>query len=76
MINCSECQKPRCIFSPLTLTDNEQKNIGILKEHLLYVCGDEPYEDASIKMRRALTCESPVEIQYYSCMYNLTKGNT
>ena len=41
--------------------------IKIIKENLLFVCGDKLYEGSpEVLTKRALTCESPIEAPYYS----------
>ena len=66
VIDCSECKKPRVIYSDSKLNKTEEEKVAILKEHLLFVCGDDLYEGAAMKTRRALNSESPIEIAYYS----------
>ncbi|XP_063434558.1 uncharacterized protein LOC134715936 [Mytilus trossulus] len=70
VILCSECSKPRCIFSEKKLSREQDELILRLKEDSFYTCGGALVQDDSetvdIVVREALACNSPIETTYYS----------
>ena len=71
VIFCTECSKPRCIYSQSKLTHEQIQQISRLKDEDLYTCGaslfppDSPYQTI-IVVRAAIVCSSNMESQYYS----------
>ena len=74
IVTCSNCGKPRCLFSRKDHTKQEKSFLEKAKEED-YVCGNllvdqEPERNHSlhgvIYQRIALNCESPVEKEYYN----------
>lgn len=71
VMECGECSKPRCIYSPSKLASKDHDAIKHVKESDLFTCGsslfppDSVYNN-SIVVREALICSSNMETQYFS----------
>ena len=70
-IICQECLKPRVIFSACRLSEEQKVVVAQAVELHLYTCGSVLFPPTSphhstIVVRQALTCNDPVEAQYYS----------
>lgn len=71
VVNCTECEKPRLIYSKIKLSDRlSVQLITLLSEHD-YVCGSpvtvpESNLHGKIFTRLNIDCSSPVETSYYS----------
>jgi hypothetical protein len=72
LVNCTICNKPRCIFSKCALNDEEKTSLEILLDNVIYICGSpitpethNLYEKIYIKQK--IYCNSPIEAVYYSC---------
>ena len=65
-----ECFKPRCIYSEAKLTLKEKEILTDLERD--FTCGSilfpplSPYH-STIIVRTNITCQNPIEAQYYSC---------
>ncbi|CAC5419773.1 unnamed protein product [Mytilus coruscus] len=70
VVLCSECSKPRCIFSEKKLSREQDELILRLKEYSFYTCGGAlvqyDSETVDIVVREGLACNSPIETTYYS----------
>ena len=69
VIVCSECYKPRCIYSKAKLSKSESTLVSQLKNSRLYVCGSSLFATGSmladsVVVKEALTCNSAMEQQY------------
>ena len=69
----SECLKQHCIYSPCKLSHSELVQVTHVKETNLYTCGSSLFPPDSmvvykIVIKEALTCNSPIEAQYYSAV--------
>ena len=70
-IECFQCGKFRCVFSNQALNTNEKKELCLIKEEMNYSCGYSLFEEdhefyAKIFVREKITCETPIELAYYS----------
>lgn len=70
-IVCGECTKPRAVYAKSKLTVDEQGQLTDVKNSWLYTCGSSLFPPTSplhntMVVRQNITCESPVESQYYS----------
>lgn len=70
-IECSECGKCRCVYSPSVLHYGEEIELARIRESKLYTCGSVLFPpghmyEGSIIVREALTCNSTIEAQYFS----------
>ena len=71
-VSCTECRKPRVIYSKFALTDRQNMSlVKLLSEEYEYTCGAPVTPPRHIlhgvtMSRDNLTCASPVEIPYYS----------
>lgn len=65
-ISCVECGKPRCIYTPKSLTPAQESQLQQLKDELWYVCGDPLDENSPFVARRAISCSTVIEPNYYS----------
>jgi hypothetical protein len=79
LIQCGECNKWRVIYSKSKLTLQESEELTRFLDEIQYTCGDTFYDIASddtndsmknlfstVKINNTLTCNSPIEIPYYS----------
>lgn len=71
MICCSDCGKPRCIFSDKKLSQEEAALLQTAKENTDYVCGGPIFPPqhplvVKIGVRSDVTCTSDVSTHYYS----------
>lgn len=71
LVSCVECSKPRVIYSRHRLTERQQTSVVIGLSEYDYTCGSMllPPENPMFKnimTRTDITCQSPVELQYYS----------
>ena len=69
---CSECSKPRCIFSTNKLSAQEKCLLDHVKENYEYRCGSTlmPPEHSlhgKVFLRIMQRCSNHIEIAYYSC---------
>ena len=72
-IVCSECYKPRCIYSKARLSKSESVKLLQVQDSRLYTCGSSLFVSGSsladsVVVKEALTCNSPMESQYYSAV--------
>lgn len=72
VIICSECSKPRCIFSNNKLSAQEQCLLDQVKENNDYSCGSPlvpPEHDlhGKVFVRILQRCSDHIELAYYSC---------
>lgn len=67
-VTCTGCDKPRCVYSQSAITLHQIGQIHDIAEDIFYVCGSplSPNPNCPYVIRRALTCEFPVEVQFYS----------
>ena len=71
VITCQECRKPRCVFAAKKLDILAKKRVDDVAGSKLYTCGSFLFPPASgysltIVARQCLTCQDPIEVQYYS----------
>lgn len=71
VIQCTECQKPRCIYVASKPTVPQLRAITRVKEELGYMCGSQLFDDkhefhSLVITRQAIGCSSHVETVYYS----------
>ena len=69
-ITCEDC-KTRCFYSSSKLSQREVLEVERIKELKLYTCGSPLFPDDSplasnVVVREAITCASPIELQYYN----------
>ncbi|CAB4376372.1 unnamed protein product [Rhizophagus irregularis] len=70
-INCEDCGKRRCVYSEKSLTHEEQEDFQQVLDSYSYSCGapvfpDDHYLKELIFVRTQISCDSPIEILYYS----------
>ncbi|CAG8748188.1 32351_t:CDS:10 [Gigaspora margarita] len=70
-VNCESCQKRRCIYSNKSLTDNELCDFQQALDSYSYSYGAPIFSDNHhlkevIFVRTQISCDSPIEILYYS----------
>jgi hypothetical protein len=70
-INCEDCGKRRCVYSDKSLTREEQEDYQQALDSYSYSCGapifpDEHYLKEVVFVRTRISCDSPIEILYYS----------
>ncbi|CAC5366418.1 unnamed protein product [Mytilus coruscus] len=65
VILCSECFKPRCVYSNTKMTREQDGILLRIKEDDNYTCGDAFPEDSGLFVRESLSCNSEVEINYF-----------
>ena len=68
---CSECNKPRCVYTAASLSSEERNRLKCLAETRVYTCGSTLFPPESplhrtIVCRQTLNCSSVMETQYYS----------
>lgn len=68
---CEDCKKARCFYSSSKLSQREVLEAECIKESKLYICGSPCFPDNSpladnVVVREAITCASPIELQYYN----------
>ncbi|PKC04797.1 hypothetical protein RhiirA5_421760 [Rhizophagus irregularis] len=79
LIQCGECDKWRVIYSKSKLALQESEELARFLDEIQFTCGDSFYDIASndtndsmkklfsiVKVNNTLTCNSPIEIPYYS----------
>lgn len=71
VISCQECCKPRCVCAVKELDMHAKKMISDTADSKVYTCGSFLFPPASmcnsiIIVQQCLTCQDPVEAQYYS----------
>ena len=71
-INCTFCNKPRCIYSKNVLTKDEKLHLQLLLDSIIYCCGSpistENHElHGKVFIRQKINCKSPIEASYFSC---------
>ena len=71
-VNCTICNKPRCIFSKSALSDEEKTSLEILLDNVIYICRSPIISEThnlheKVYIRQKIYCNSPVEAVYYSC---------
>ena len=74
-IVCSECYKPRWIYSKAKPSQSESTLLSQLKDSRLYLRKSSLFATGStladsVVVKEALTCNSPIEQQYYSAVVN------
>ncbi|GBB99535.1 hypothetical protein RclHR1_03550015 [Rhizophagus clarus] len=72
LVNCTVCNKPRCIFSKNALSDEEKTSLEILLDNVIYICGSPITPEMhdlykKVYVRQKIYCNSPIEAVYYSC---------
>ena len=72
-ITCSECYKPRCIYSKAKLSQAESTILLQIKDSRFYTCGSSLFAPGSaladtVVVKEVLTCNSPMESQYHSAV--------
>ena len=72
-IVCSECYKPRCLYSKAKLSQSESTLVSQLKDSSLYTCASSFFANGSvladsIVVKEVLTCNSSIGQQYYSAV--------
>src|SRR5947207_9358301 len=70
-INCEDCQKRRYVYSNKSLNNEEQHDYQQTLELYSYSCGapifpDDHYLKETVFVRTRISCDSPIEILYYS----------
>jgi len=70
-INCEDCGKRRCVYSEKSLTHEEQEDHQQALKSYSYFCGvpifpDDHYLKEIVFVRIRISCDSPIEILYYS----------
>jgi len=89
LIDCIDCRKPRVIYSKTKLTDRQKMQLALLMSQYDYTCGSPATPPThtlhgKVLTRLTLTCESTIEIPYYSaeigrkdvCCYCASEGAT
>ena len=79
LVQCGECDKWRVIYSKSKLSLHEDEELTRFLDGIQYTCGDTFYDLTSngaddsikklfsiVKVNNTLTCDSPIEISYYS----------
>ena len=71
VIICEDCKKARCIYSNSKQFQREALEVDRIKESKLYICGSPLFPDdlplvSNVVVREAVTCASPIELQYYN----------
>ena len=70
VITCQECRKSRCIFAAKKLDLTAKKKIDDIDSLKVYTCGSFLFPQtssySSTVVRLSLTCQDPIEVQYYS----------
>ena len=69
---CTECIKPRCIFSESRLANDDLIKLREALEEVDYVCGSPLLQEshplfAKVVVRAGLTCQDDVSAVYFSC---------
>ncbi|CAB4442447.1 unnamed protein product [Rhizophagus irregularis] len=78
LINCTICNKPRCIFSKNALNDKEKTSLEILLDNVIYICGSPIAPEThnlyeKVYVRQKIHCSSPIEAVYFSCRHLKTE---
>ena len=76
--NCDTCSKPRCIYKKTVLKRSDRPTVVTEIELLRYTWGSSfntiEWDESSVMLElflnQKLTCESPIEIPYYSSFEN------
>ncbi|WAR00571.1 hypothetical protein MAR_024943 [Mya arenaria] len=63
-IDCSECDKPRCVYSKKSLTLRDSRSLGRLLEKYDYTRGSLITPEVFVRLQ--LSCISPIEFAYYA----------
>ena len=71
-VQCTECNKPRGVYSRIQLTPDEKKQLEAVMELVEYTCGSELTVDGgplhgTVFVQTSLRCSDPVEFSYYAC---------
>uniref|UniRef100_U9TKM5 Uncharacterized protein n=1 Tax=Rhizophagus irregularis (strain DAOM 181602 / DAOM 197198 / MUCL 43194) TaxID=747089 RepID=U9TKM5_RHIID len=69
LIQCGECDKWHVndvIYSKSKLSSHENDELTRFLDEIQYTCSDTFYDISSSKVNNTLTCNSPIEILYYS----------
>ncbi|XP_033752909.1 uncharacterized protein LOC117336468 [Pecten maximus] len=66
IINCRECEKPRCIYSKLRLTPRDSRSLKHTLEKYDYTCGSVVTADGDamqgkVFVRLQMSCSTPIE---------------
>ena len=69
---CTECLKPRCIYSIRRLKQDEFQMLGSVKEDILYVCGSVLFVETTALaniccVEPNVNCNSEISHHYFSC---------
>ena len=68
---CTECAKPRCLFSAKKLSAEQATQLAVALEELQYVCGGPLLEEdhplvSVVGARVHITCGTPMSSHYYA----------
>ncbi len=82
VIQCSECSKWRLMYAKSALKKNQKSELEDILLEVLYMCGDiltevEHDDDSvlnAIHLKTNLSCNSPIEISYYSAGNTFGRG--
>ena len=74
-VTCSECRKPRVIYSKKSLGERQQNSLTMALCSYDYTCGAAVLPGScrfknDIMVRPSLRCNSPIETQYYSLKHH------
>ncbi|PKC10764.1 hypothetical protein RhiirA5_413972 [Rhizophagus irregularis] len=70
-IDCEDCRKRRCVYSDRSMSREEQEDYQQALDSYSYSCGapifpDNHYLSEVMFVRTRISCDSPIEILYYS----------
>lgn len=73
VIECTNCFKPRCVYSISKLSAEEVIAVNRMKESRFYSCGSALFPQdspliSSVVVKEAVTCACPMELQYYNAV--------
>lgn len=71
VVVCTDCEKPRVIYSRHKLTDRQQMSLSLAMSEYDYTCGSIllPPSNTMFKTvmcRTGITCETPIQLPFYS----------
>lgn len=71
VVLCSDCEKPRCIYSSCRLDTEQSDSLKAQLEEIHYVCGSRLFPEnhalvAEVVVRSGISCASEVERAYYA----------
>ncbi|CAB4401187.1 unnamed protein product [Rhizophagus irregularis] len=70
-IRCNSCGKTRCLYSNSQLTEQQKQDLNSVIQAYTYSCGSPIFPDnhslaQKIFVRIQISCDSPIELLYYS----------